>query len=186
MWSTGLLQSYNIAHATGNSLSIQTSRRLPAFDLGSSPMILDHQEDQQQPQEPAQQHTGKKKKRKSAAVAQEPVPESDMVSSAPVPMLVPLGGHSVAATREVLDLPSNGHHSADLEITVADTQYGCIQSVTSVKLPGSAAVDRAGKDQQEALRLSSGMGNLVLLMHGAVWCISIQVRVGLAEHMLVT
>lgn len=186
MWSTGLLQSYDTALATGNTLSIQTSRRLRAFDLGSSPMMLDHQEDQQhQQQGPSQQHSGKKK-RKSAAVAREPAPDSDVVSTAPAPMLVPLGGHSVAATRELSDSPSNGHHSADLEITVADTQYGCIQSVTSVKLPGSAAVGKASKDQQEALQLSSGMGNLVLLLHGAVWYISIQVRVALVELILVT
>lgn len=184
MWSTGLLQSYNTALATGNTLSIHTSRRLRAFDLGSNSMMLDHQqEDQHHQQEPAKQHPGKKK-RKSAATAREPAPDSDTGSAAPAPMLVPLGGHSVAAIREPTDLPSNGHHSADLEITVADTQYGCIQSVTCVKLPGGGAVGRGGRDQQEALQLSSGMGNLVLLMHGAVWYISIQVRVGWAEHML--
>ena len=91
-------------------------------------------------------------------------------------MLVPLGGHSVAAIREASDSPTNGHHCSDLEVTVADTQYGCIQSVTNVKLPGSAGVEGSGRDQQEALQLSSGMGNLVLLMHSAVWFISIQVR----------
>ena len=173
MWSDGLLQSYNTA---GPMLNVQTSRRLHAFDLGLDQTVLDNQ-DQQYQQQPAQQHTGNKKRKSTAAAAteKEPAPDNDMPPTTPVPLLVPLGGHSVAAIREPSDLPSNGHHSSDLEITVADTQYGCIQSVASVKLPGSGAVDRHGKDQQEALQLSSGMGNLVLLMHGAVWYISIQV-----------
>ena len=174
MWSNGLLQSYNTALTTGSMLSVHTSRRLHAFDLGSDQMVLDSQ-DQHRQQEPAQQNTGRKK-RKSAAAAKEPAPDCDMVSTAPVPLLVSLRGHSVAAIREPSDLPINGHHSSELEIAVADTQYGCIQSVTNVKLPGSGAVDRPGKEQQEALQLSSGMGNLVMLLHGAVWYISIQVR----------
>lgn len=140
-------------------------------------MVLDSL-DQLHQQEPAQQHTGNKKRKSTAAAAaaaKEPAPENDLPSTTPVPLLIPLGGHSVAAIREPSDLPSNGHHSSHLEIIVADTQYGCVQSVTSVKLPGSGAVDRSGRDQQEALQLSSGMGNLVLLMHGAVWYFSIQV-----------
>ena len=176
MWSNGLLQTYNTALTRGTTLSVQTSRRLHAFDLGSDQMVLDRQ-DQQQQQLPAQQHTGTKKRKSTAAAAaaEEPAPDSDILSTTPVPLLVPLGSHSVAAIREPSDLPDNGH-SLDLEITVADTRYGCVQSVTSVKLPGSGTVDRAGKDHQEAVQLSSGMGNLALLMHGAVWYISIQVK----------
>lgn len=177
MWSNGLLQSYNTALIRGTTLSVQTSRRLHTFDLGSDQMVLDDQ-DQQHQQEPAQQHTGNKKRKSTAAAAaaKEPAPADDLLSATPVPLLVPLGGHLVAAIREPSDLPINGHHSSHLDITVVDTQYGCVQSVSTVKLPGSGAVDQSGKDQQEALQLSSGMGDLVLLMHGAVWYVSIQVR----------
>lgn len=176
LWSDGHLQAYNTARTTGNALSEHTSSRLRAFDAPSSHMALDSQD--QHPQEPQQQPSGKKKRKSTAAAAaaaQQPLNDGATPSSNTVPMLLPLGGHALAAIREPSDLPTNGQHSTEMEITVANTQYGCIQSVTSVKLPGGGGVNGSAGAQQEALQLRSGMGDLVLLMHSTVWYISIQV-----------
>ncbi|KAL3134098.1 hypothetical protein ABBQ32_008522 [Trebouxia sp. C0010 RCD-2024] len=180
LWSDGLLQAYNTAPTPGNPLTVHTTARLRSFNLASSAMTLDNQE--QHPQAPLQQqqqHSGKKR-RKSAAVAaaaaREPLSDSATASTTTAPMLVPLGEHAVAAVREPSDLSTNGHQSTELEITVANTQYGCVQSVTTVKLPGGGGVESAAPGLQEAVQLRSGMGSLVLLMHSAVWYISIQAQ----------
>ena len=188
MWSNGLLQTFNTAihqSPAGARLSIHTSRHLLAFDLGSEHMLVDDaqkdvQQQQQQQQEQKQQQLALKKKRKAAAAAVTAEPDDNAASNSLVPMLSPLGGHSVVAIREPEHLPTNGHASVDVEATVADAQYGCVQSVTGIKLPGDAAsVGRSsdlGRSEQDVLQLRSGMGNLVLLMHNAVWYISIPVR----------
>lgn len=183
LWSDGVLHAYNTGPTPGNPLTVHTSTRLRSFTPGSSAMALDNQE--QHPQGPLQQQHSGKKRRKSApaaAAAREPLPDSATASITTAPMLIPLGGHAVAAVREPSDLPTNGHHSTELEITVANTQYGCVQSVTSVKLPGGGGMEGAARGQQEAVQLRSGMGSLVLLMHSTVWHISIQVKHSKTRH----
>ena len=182
MWSNGFLQAVNTelqSSTVGSDLNIHITRRLSAFDLGPEPMLIDTEQSQCQDEKQQQQPAGKKKKRKSS-VAADCVPAGKLVSTGLVHMLVPLGGHSVAALREPVEAHTNGHQSSDVEITVAETQYGCVQSVTSVKLPGVAASRRNSAElhgmQHEAFQLHSGIGNLVLLMRNAVWYISVQVK----------
>lgn len=181
MWSNGLLQAFNTAlrpTTAGSTLAVHTSRHLPAFDLGSKHMLIDDAQEEQQQQQGQQQLAGKKKRKAAAATVLAKSDDHAALDSF-VPMLVPLGGHSVMAIREPKHLPTNGHASANVEATVADTQYGCVQSVTGIKLPGHAGSAGSTMDlgglEQDALQLRSGMGNLVLLVHNAVWYISIPV-----------
>ena len=184
LWSGGLLQAFNIVPNAASGVAafkLQSSRQLLGF---ASP--TDHISDdqlQQQPfdstSKPSREPKSGKKRRKPAA----PVETADVAKSVNGPepfrpMVVPLGGHTMAAIKEATELPTN------LEVAITDSLYGCVQSVTPVKLPNRAPAAAAaaqlhdGPDsrRQEAVQLQSGMGHLALLFNGAVWSISAQVR----------
>ena len=186
LWSGGLLQAFNIVpHAASGvaAFKLQSSRQLLGF---ASP--IDHISDdqpQQQPfdstSKPSREPKSGKKRRKPAA----PVETADVAKSVNGPepfrpMVVPLGGHTMAAIKEATELPTNAHQTLGLEVAITDSLYGCVQSTMPVKLPNrapAAAQLHNGPDsrRQEAVQLQSGMGHLALLFNGAVWSISAQV-----------
>ena len=191
LWSGGLLQAFNIVpHAASGvaAFKLQSSRQLLGF---ASP--TDHISDdqpQQQPfdctSKPSREPKSGKKRRKPAA----PVETADVAKSVNGPepfrpMVVPLGGHTMAASKEATELPTNAHQTLCLEVAITDSLYGCVQSTMPVKLPNRAPAAAAaaavqlhnGPDsrRQEAVQLQSGMGHLALLFNGAVWSISAQV-----------
>ncbi len=186
LWSGGLLQAFNIVpHAASGvaAFKLQSSRQLLGF---ASP--TDHISDdqlQQQPfdstSKPSREPKSGKKRRKPAA----PVETADVAKSVNGPepfrpMVVPLGGHTMAAIKEATELPTNAHQTLGLEVAITDSLYGCVQSTMPVKLPNrapAAAQLHNGPDsrRQEAVQLQSGMGHLALLFNGAVWSISAQV-----------
>ncbi len=189
LWSGGLLQAFNIVPNAASGVAafkLQSSRQLLGF---ASPIdsISDDQQQQQQPfdstSKPSRESKSGKKRRKPVA----PVETADLAKSANGPkpfrpMVVPLGGHTMAAIKEATELPTNGHQTLGLEVAMTDSLYGCVQSVTPVKLPNrapaaAAAQLHSGCDsrRQEAVQLQSGMGHLALLFNGAVWSISAQV-----------
>ncbi len=195
LWSGGLLQAFNIAPNAASgaaAFKLQSSRQLLGF---ASP--TDHTSDdqpQQQPfdstSKPSREPKSGKKRRKPAP----PVETADVAKSASGPepfrpIVVPLGGHTMAAIKEAPELPTNGHQTLGLEVAITDSLYGCVRSVTPVKLPNRApaAADAAqlhsGPDssRQVAVQLQSGMGHLALLFNGAVWSISAQVRLSYSE-----
>ncbi len=190
LWSGGLLQAFNIVPNAASGVSafkLQSSRQLLGFASPSDSTSDD--QPQQQPfdstSKPSREPKSGKKRRKPAP----PVETADVANPANGPepfrpMVVPLGGHTMAAIKEATELPTNGHQTFGLEVAITDSLYGCVQSVTPVKLPNRAPAAAAaaqlhdGPDsrRQEAVQLQSGMGHLALLFNGAVWSISAQVR----------
>lgn len=190
LWSEGLLQAFNIIPNAASGVAafkLQSSRQLLGFASPSGPMTDD--QPQQQPfdctSKPSREPKSGKKRRKPAA----PVETADLAKSANGPepfrpMVVPLGGHNMAAIKEATELPTNGHQTLGLEVAITDSLYGCVQSVMSVKLPNrapaaaAAAQLHSGPDsrRQEAVQLQSGMGHLALLFNDSVWSICAEVR----------
>lgn len=188
LWSGGLLQAFNIVPNAASGVAafkLQSSRQLLGF-ASTSESTSDDQP-QQQPfdstSKPSRELKSGKKRRKPAA----PVETADLAKSANGPepfrpMVIPLGGHTMAAIKEAPELPTNGHQTLGLEVAITDSLYGCVQSVTPVKLPNrapaAAAQLHSGPDsrRQEAVQVQSGMGHLALLFNDAVWSISAQVK----------
>ncbi len=186
LWSTGLLQAYSTAHSTISGtaqLKLQTSRQLLGFASPAEHTLDSHLQQKPGPTMKSGKDTKSGKKRGKPAVSTD-IAELANSASQPAPfkpMLVPLGGHSVAAVREPTDTPTNGHKTSGLDVTVVDTLYGCVQSVNTVKLARGATAAATGLQngsetmQQGVLQLQSGMGDLILLLNNAVWSMSIQV-----------
>ncbi|DBA75343.1 hypothetical protein WJX77_005717 [Trebouxia sp. C0004] len=188
LWSGGLLQAFNIVPNAASGIAafkLQSSRQLLGF--ASPTDYTSDDQPQQQPfdstSKPSREPKSGKKRRKPAAL----VETADLAKSGNGPepfrpMVVPLGGHTLAAIKEATELPTNGHHILGLEVAITDSLYGCVQSVTPVKLPNrapaAAAQLHSGPDsrRQEAVQLQSGMGHLALLFNDAVWSISAQAQ----------
>ena len=189
LWSGGVLQAFNIVPNAASGVAafkLQSSRQLLGFASPSDSITDDRP--QQQPfdstSKPSREPKSGKKRRKPAA----PVETADLAKSANGPepfrpMVVTLGGHTMAAIKEATELPTNGHQTLGLEVAITDSLYGCVQSVMPVKLankaPAAAAAQlHSGPDsrRQEAVQLQSGMGHLALLFNDSVWSFSAQVR----------
>ncbi|DBA81279.1 TPA: hypothetical protein ACH3X2_006899 [Trebouxia sp. C0005] len=191
LWSGGLLQAFNIvpnAVPGVAAFKLQSSRQLLGFASPSDSMTDDQQ--QQQPpfdstSKPSREPKSGKKRRKSAAPVETAAVAKPANGPKPFrPMVVPLGGHTMAAIKEATEVPTNGHQTLGLEFAITDSLYGCVQSVMPVKLPNrlpaaaAAAQLHNGPDSttQEAVQLQSGMGHLALLFNDAVWSISAQAQ----------
>ena len=222
LWSNGLLEAYSMTSSTAvntassttsaaaagpassdtvlvNSLKLKFSKQLVGFAAALGKVSSEQPTQKQQtPKESQEPKTGKKRRKPATPLDIVQSAAHDSPPSAFQPALVALGGHSVAAIREITEGPSNGHQTSALEATVLDTMYGCVQSVTTVQLPkvansiasdGASAATAAGLPpvrHQQVLQLGSGMGNLVILAHDAVWSTSIQVILSSFVHAIHT
>lgn len=182
LWSDGTLQSADI-RPRSTALRMRTSQRLPAFTAATTnaqPM-----ESTRKPSKALIGSIGKQSKAKKrrqpevdSAELQEPIFQSSSSG------ILPLGAHTVAAVREVTDLPTNGHAASAVEVTVADSAYGCVQSVTSVRLPKAQAGAKLQLMPGSVFQQRTGQGELVLLYGNAVWLFTIPVSLlaGAAAH----
>ena len=164
LWSSGSMDCFDI-NASGNSLKLRTSRKLPAFASSSKAVIPE-----------AQAKPSRARKRRQPEEDTANVPATAQTSS---PAIFPLGNHTVAAVRQLTDLPTNGHTASAVEVIVTDSSYGCIQSVTSVKLPKAKADAKLQLQPGSIFQQRTGAGDMVLLFGGAVWLFSIPVS---AQH----
>ena len=182
LWSHGTIQSFDV-RARSAALKLRTSQYLPSFSLSPNSII-----------ETPGKSTDSTGKAGKALTAVTPVstkpskarkrrqPEADSAEaddsaqhSSPSGIL-PLGSHAVAAVREVTDLPTNGHVASAVEVTITDSNYGCIQSVTGVRLPKAQAEAQLQLMQCSIFQQHTGKGDIVLLYGNAVWLFTVPVR----------
>ena len=182
LWSNGTLQSFDI-RPRSTALKLRTSQHLPSFSC-SPPLVTEtpgkSKDNTPKPSKalaaatPASNKASKARKRRQPEADSAEADDSAQQSSSSG--ILPLGSHAVAAVREVTDLPTNGHAASAIEVVVTDSNYGCIQFVTGVRLPKAQAEAQLQLMQSSIFQQRTGKGEIVLLYGNAVWLFTVPVR----------
>lgn len=176
LWSDGTLQCHD-AKPHSKALRLRISQKLPAYNCATS-----QKTNEAAVESPVPTKALSKSITKAVKARKRRQPEADSVEleepEAASVGVIPLGQHTVAAVRQVTDLPTNGHAASAVELIVTDSSYGCIQSVTGVKLPRAQADAKLQLTPGALFQQHTGTGELVLLYGNAVWLFTIPVSHG--------